>query len=260
METRQSDQFFEDKNTANHGEEAPKPILTISAIAFDFDFVTFDQSKSRADEIRVLFPKNKKPPRNSKEGKPGGFGLPTGQLESKESMLRAVERETRDETGCSVKRIIGKIFVVNKLLKIPRETNPENLPNHLNYDIVPNEIHIFLVEASDVLSKVREVDEIDGSVEPWTSLRQVFKLPFAQDRNGGNKNVNGIYFSHLKRLYGAIESMVYFPEELIDGETIKQWLKPNRRYLISAMADLQKEGLLDRLLPPEELQEEEVSA
>ena len=234
METRRSDQFLEENvSIVNH------PILTISAIALDFDFVTSNPSKSRADEIRILLVKNKKPPRKSKEGKPGGFGLPTGQLESKENMLEAVKRETRDESGCSVKRIIGKLFVVNKRLVI--DDSP-----------VPNEIHVFLIEASEPLSRIREIDEIDGSIEPWVPLRQVFEMPFAQDKGGGNKNPNGIYFSHLRRLYNTVESMVFSPEDLIGGEAVRQWLKPNRRHLMGAMADLEKDGLLKDFLPPDE--------
>ena len=140
METEQTEQIFEETTT----EETRKLILTISTIAFDFDFVTSDPSRSRADEIKVLLVKNKKPSRKSKEGKPGGFGLPTGQVESREAILHAVERETEDESGCSVKKIIGKLFVIKKTLKIPGKENPENLPNHLNYESVPNEIHVFL--------------------------------------------------------------------------------------------------------------------
>ena len=211
-----------------------KTIFTVSAIAFDFDFVTSDPSKSRADEIKILLPKNKKPPKRSKEGKPPGFGLPTGQLESKEAMLHALKRETEDETGCQVTKIIGKLFVVNKHLKIDGNS-------------VPNEIHVFLVEASDTLHKVREVEEIDASAEPWIPIRKAFEMPFAQDRYGGSKNPNGIYFSHLRRLYNAIESMVYNPEELLEGEAVKKWLEPNRRALFLAMADLKKDGLLEKI-------------
>jgi hypothetical protein len=233
METGQPSQFFEENiNTAI------KPILTISAVALDFDFVTSDPSKSRADEIKVLIVKNKKPRRNSKEGKPGGFGLPTGQLESKEAMLHAVERETEDESGCSVKRIVGKMFVINKLLKI--DDNP-----------VPNEIHVFLIEASEAMNRIREIDEIDGSVEPWVPLRQVFEMPMAQDKNGGSRNTSGIYFSHLQRLYRAMEDMVFSPEDLIEGETVKLWLEPNRGFLVGAMVDLEEAGLLKRFLPDE---------
>lgn len=235
----QSDQFLDDKSIVANEGEVPKLILTVSTIALDFDFVTSGPPKSRADEIRILLVKNKKPSRKSKEGKPGGFGLPTGQLESKESMLMAVKRETEDESGCSVKKIIGKLFVVNKNLTVDGKP-------------VPNEIHVFLVEASDVLSRVREIEEIDGSVEPWILLRQVFEMPTAQDKNGGNRNPNGIYYMHLKRLYRAIEDMTFYPEELIEGEAVKLWLEPNRRHLVAAMADLEKDGLLDRFAPPNE--------
>ena len=72
-------------------------------------------------------------------------------------------------------------------------------------------------------------------------------MPFAQDRYGGSKNPNGIYFSHLRRLYNAIESMVYNPEELLEGEAVKKWLEPNRRALFLAMADLKKDGLLEKI-------------
>lgn len=224
-------------------EKKDPTIFTVSAVAFDFYF----------DEPRVLLVKNKKPPRKSMEGKPGGVGLPTGQLESKETMLHAVERETEDESGCSVSEIIGKLFVVKKTLKVFRKNNPENLPSHLNYDLVPNEIHVFLVEATDSLGKVREIDEIDSSFEPWVPLREVFKMPLAQNKSGSDRNPNGIYFSHLQRLYRAIESMVYNPEEeLVDGVAIKQWLEPNRHLLKSAMVDIQKAGLLKRFLPDED--------
>jgi ADP-ribose pyrophosphatase YjhB (NUDIX family) len=232
--TPETEQFLEENATVVH-----QPIFTISAIALDFDFVTSDPAKSRADEIRVLIVKNKKPPKKSKEGKPGGFGIPTGQLESKENMLEAVKRETRDESGCSVKKIIAKLFVIHKRLTI--DGNP-----------VPNEIHVFLVEASDVLSRVREVEEIDSSVEPWIPLRQVFEMPLAQDKSGGSRNTNGIYYSHLKRLYSAIESMVFYPEDLLEGEAVKEWLKPNRKSLKDAMADLERAGLLKKLLPQDE--------
>src|SRR3989344_6354959 len=174
METRRSDQFLEENVSIVN-----QPILTISAIALDFDFVTSNPSRSRADEIKVLLVKNKKPSRKSKEGKPGGFGLPTGQVESREAILHAVERETEDESGCSVKKIIGKLFVIKKTLKIPGKENPENLPNHLNYESVPNEIHVFLVEASEPLRRIREADKIAGSVEPWKPLREVFEMPLA---------------------------------------------------------------------------------
>ena len=242
-------------------EEKAPTIFTISAIAFDFDFVSSDPSKSRADEIKVLLVKNKKPPRNSNEGKPGGRGLPTGQLESKEDMLQALKRETRDESGCTVKKIVGKLFVVKKTLKIPKKENPEKLPSHLNYDAIPNEIHVFLVEASEAMSRIREVDEIDGSVEPWVPLREVFEMPLAQSKNSASKNPDGIYFSHRQRLYRAIDSMIYGPEELIDGPAVKEWLRPNRQDIFSAMSDLAKDGLLSDFLPPdEENTEEEIPA
>jgi len=128
METLQSGQFFEESvNVAN------KPILTVSAIAFDFDFTTSNPSRSRADEIKVLLVKNKKPPKRSKEGKPPGIGIPTGQFESKEAALSAAERELEDETGCQMRRSVGKLFVMHKRLKI-------------DGDFVSNEIHVFLVE------------------------------------------------------------------------------------------------------------------
>lgn len=225
MDTRQDSSL---PFTFSSAEIAQKIITTVSAIAFDFDF----------NEPRVLLVKNKKPPRKSKEGKPGGVGLPTGQLESKEDMIEALKRETRDESGCSVKKVIGKFFLVNKLIKT-------------DDGFVPNEIHVFLVEASDSLSKVREIEEIDASFEPWVPIKQAFEMSLAQNRGGSDRNANGIYFSHLQRLYRAIECMVFYPEELEDGEAIKKWLEPNRHLLKSAMVDIEKAGLLKRFLPPE---------
>lgn len=242
METVQSDKFFEDKSPTDTKEEAPKLILTASVISFDFDFITSDPTKSRADEIKVLLVKNKKPPKRSKEGKPPGIGVPTGQFESKETAPSAAEREMEDETGCVMRKIIGKLFVVHKLVKV--DGNP-----------APNEIHVFLVEASEAINKVKEIDEIDASFEPWVPLRQAFEMPKAQDKNGGNKNPNGIYFQHLKRLHRAIYSMVYDVEDLIDGKAASKWLEPNRRSLINAMVDLQRDGLLDEFLPKDDPEE-----
>ena len=41
--------------------------------------------------------------------------------------------------------------------------------------------------------------------------------------------------------------MVYNPEELLEGEAVKKWLEPNRRALFLAMADLKKDGLLEKI-------------
>lgn len=240
METENPDQLFEFVDGAE--KEHPKIIFTASAIAFDFDYVTDDPLKSRADEIRVLLVKNKKPPKNSKEGKPPGIGVPTGQFESKEAALSAAKRELEDETGCLMRRAVGKLFVVHKRL---REDG----------GFTPNEIHVFLVEASEPMRKVREVEEIDASFEPWVPLRQVFEMPLAQDKGCSKKNPDGMYFSHRQRLYRAIDSMVYEPENLIDGGAAEQWLKPNRKALISAMVDLKNAGLLKEFLPKDDLEE-----
>jgi len=224
METNPN-QFLKDtEDTTN------KLILSVSAIAFDFDFVTSDPSKSRADEIRVLLIKNNKPTRKSKEGKPGGIGLPTGQLESKEAMLDALKRETRNESGYPVKTVVGKLFVVSK--------------PHVN-----NEIHVFLVETQDNQEGVRERDEIDVGFEPWVSLRAAFQLPLAQNRDGNGRNPDGMYFSHRQRLFRAIESMILFPEKLIDGGVIEAWLVPKHEVLNKAMTDLENAGLLKDFIP-----------
>jgi len=228
METSQTDQFLDLPNPKTVTEKDPT-IFTVSVIAFNFDL----------DEIRVLLVKNKKQPRKSKERKPPGYGLPTGQLDQNEKMDHAFERETEQESGYKVTRVVGKLFLVNKILRT-------------DDGFIPNEIHVFLVETNDCPMKVVEIDEIDASVDPWIPLRQVFQMPMAQDRNGGNRNPDGIYYMHLKRLYRAIESMIYSPEDLIDEEAIQKWLEPNRRALYRVMADLAKEGLLDRFLPPKE--------
>ena len=121
--TPQTEQFLEENATIVH-----QPIFTASVVALDFDLVTSAPSKSRADEIKVLLVKNKKPPKKSKEGKPPGIGVPTGQFESKETALSAAEREMEDETGCLMRRVVGKLFIVHKRLRI-------------DGNIVPNEIH-----------------------------------------------------------------------------------------------------------------------
>lgn len=205
-----------------------KLLLSVSAVSFNFDFVTHDPNTSRADEIKVLLPKNKKPPKGSKDGKPPGRGLPTGQLESKEEMISAVKRETRDETGYPVKQVVGKAFIIYK-------------------HWVPNEIHVFVVENNDYSIGVREKEEIDHAVDPWHSLREIFSLPPAQGKYGGGKNPNGIYFSHRKRLFRVIETMLRHPKDLLDGDKIAQWVKPYRPSLLAAMSDLEEAGLLDEL-------------
>src|SRR3989344_1627966 len=215
-------------NDQDENVSPKKLIVSVSAIALNFDLVSSDPNLSRADEIRVLLPKNKKPPRGSKEGKPPGFGIPTGQTESKETIESTVERETKDETGYPVTRIIGKAFVIHK-------------------HWIPNEMHIFVVENSDYSVGVREKEEIDWTVEPWHILREVFSMPHAQDKFGGNKNPNGIFYTHRQRLFRVIETMLRHPQDLIDGDKIAQWVKPYRKDLLSAMEDLQSAGLLDEL-------------
>ncbi len=226
----QTAEFFEE----NIGQEETldPTIITVSALAFDFDLTGTDPSKW-ADEIKMLIVKKRKPPKKACSTQPGGYGLPTGQLESKEDLFEALKRETRQESGCSVTQIISNLFVVRKTLKIDRKS-------------VPNNLHVFLITASEPLGKVIETEEIDNSVECWIPLRQVFEMPVAQDKYGANRNPDGIFYSHRQRIYRAIVSMVFYPEELTDGEAIKKWLSPNRKYLKGAMTQLQKEGLLQQ--------------
>lgn len=237
-------------------EISQKRIITVSAVAFDFDGTGSDPARW-ADEIKVLVVKNKKPPRKSKEGKPGGRGLPTGQVDQGENIKSALGREVWQESGYKVKKFVGELFVVNKLLRIEEE-------------VVPNDIHVFLTEIYDLGGKVTEIDEIDASIDPWTSLREIFEMPLAQNREGGNKNPDGIYYSHRQRLYWAIDYMFYGPnpdlkqvkEKRIvytetDGEAIAKWMTDERcRYLKTAMAELQRAGLLNEYLPKEDDTEE----
>lgn len=236
-------------------EVMQKRIITVSAVAFNFDGTGNDPTKW-ADEINVLVVKNKKPPKKSKEGKPGGRGLPTGQVDQNENIKGALSREVRQESGFRVKQFVGELFIVNKMLRIPKET-PDNLHGHLNYDLVPNDIHVFLTEIYDLAGKVTEIDEIDASIDPWTSLREIFEMPLAQNREGGDKNPDGIYYGHRKRLYEAIYGMVFEPESFIGGEAVAKWMTDEkRRYLKNAMAELQVAGLLNEYLPKEDSAEE----
>lgn len=210
-------------------DETPKKlIVSVSAISLNFDYVSSDPDKKRSEEIRVLLPRNKKPPKGSEERKPAGFGNPTGQVDQNETKTRAVERETEAETGYSVRQIIGEAFIVEK-------------------PWVPNIIHVFIIESRDFPGPVKEKDEIDFTIDPWHTLKEVFTMPAAQDKYGSNRNPYGIYYSHKQRLFRAIETMIYHPEDLIDGDKIAAWLKPNRRALIAAMAELHAEGYLDEL-------------
>ena len=194
-----------------------KLILTAGVVAFDFTFA----ENAPTDEIKVLFVKNKK-----SHDKPGGRGLPKGQVDQKEDIQHAAGRETRDESGYPVIRYIGKLTVIPK-------------------PWIPNEIHLFLVEPSDVCLGTREKDEIDYSVDPWLSLREIFTMPLAQARDGSDKNPNGIYFSDRKRLFDVIYRMLFRSDLLVDGDKISGWLTPvNRRLLGKAMETLEKEGLL----------------
>lgn len=218
------------ENDGELKEELEPVTLSVSALALNFDFTTSDPNLSRADEIRVPFIQNKKPSRKSGEGKPGGRGFPTGQVDQGESLERALERETRQESGYSIRQVVGKLFIVNKVVGEER---------------IKNDMHIFLVDLHDLAEKVTETEEIDASVEPWISLRDAFQMPLAQDRDGGNKNPAGMYFSHRQRLFRALETMLRHPQDLIDGDRIRKWLEPNRKYLVAAMADLEASGLLD---------------
>lgn len=199
-----------------------KLIVSVSAVAFNFDFVSSDPNLSRSDEIRVLLPKNRK---IKKDSKPPGFGLPTGQTEDKETVEYAVQRENKNETGYPVMEIIGKAFIIPK-------------------PWVPNEIHVFLVETSDLSIGVREKEEIDCTIEPWHTLREIFSMPAAQDKFGGNRNPDGIFYSHRMRLFRFLETMLKHPQDLIDGDKIARWVKPYRKDLLSAMEDLENNGLL----------------
>lgn len=234
-------------STFSSTEIEQKRITTVSAIAFDFDGTGNDPTRW-VDEIKVLVVKNKKPPKKSKEGKPGGRGLPTGQVDQNEDIKGALAREVWQESGYKVKLFVGELFIVKKLLRIEEE-------------IIPNDIHIFLTEIYDLGGKVTETDEIDASVDPWISLREIFEMPLAQNREGGGKNPDGIYYSHRKRLYQAIESLVFEPESFIDGEAVTKWMTDEkRRYLKTAMADLENAGFLKDYLPPPELSEETLEA
>ena len=58
--------------------DTSKYTQTVLAIALDFDLVTNDPMKSRADEIKLLTIKNRKQAKKNKEKQPPGVGCPAG--------------------------------------------------------------------------------------------------------------------------------------------------------------------------------------
>ena len=211
---------------------------SVSAIAIDFDRVTNDPDKSRADEIRVLTIKNKKQPKHSKERKPPGIAVPTGGEESGETLIRAVVRETVGESGYTAGKVFGELFCEHK--------------NH-----VRNNVHVFLVEAdSTYVVPVKERDEVDQSYDNWITLREFFQLPYAIAKDGTPLDPNGIYYAHVRRLVKALNSLIFadcndpnLPPDMKEAiERLPQkafaWTKEHAEDLLSAMEDLLKDDLI----------------
>jgi hypothetical protein len=198
--------------------------LTASALTLNFDLVSDDP----AGEIKVLLVKN----RPGKE-KPGGWGFPTGQVESCESLTKTLERETKNESGFSVREILGKLFVITK----PR---------------IMNRIHLFLVEITDLSIGIIEKDEIENSGEPFKSLREILQMLTAVSADGSVRNPNGIYHSHVERLLEALNKLLFSPEELEDPGGVAPWVNEHRDELTAALESLDKEGLLTKMTEEEE--------
>ena len=206
---------------------------TASTIALDFDYTTTAPEKSRADEIRILTIKNKKPPKGSKEQKPPGIGFPTGGYEgwdgngSGETGESASKRETVGESGYSVQRVLGKLF-----------------PQHRNH--IKNTVNMFLAEVdSSYVVKVRESDEVDVNYNNWITLRELFSLPYAIAKDGTPKNPNGIYFGHVKRFVDALNMMLFLSKFAHDiPAPARAWVDKHYDDLFSAISDLKRDGLI----------------
>ncbi|KKT80734.1 MAG: hypothetical protein UW79_C0036G0007 [Candidatus Yanofskybacteria bacterium GW2011_GWA2_44_9] len=145
--TQRDPEPFLDEN----GELIP-PSETVSVLSINFDSVTSNPDKSRADEIMLLTVKNKKQPPKSREKKPPGIGLPGGGVESKESLKHAADRESDGEAGYKLLKIYGEVFTDHR--------------THIN-----NVVRIFLAEPSDLQTSIRESDEVDPNWKNWVSLR-----------------------------------------------------------------------------------------
>lgn len=225
-------------------------LLTVSAIVIDFDGVDINnKDESPADKTMILKVRNQPPKKDSKEQKPSGQGWPTGQVESLEEVAYALRREVSGETGHRIMRIVDLIRVYKKTIKDVNDQPKENL------------IFLYLAEVDGYNGKVVERDEIDASMEPWMSLREVFTTPFAQDRQFRNRNPYGLYFSHVKRLLDTLRYLLITPEDELP-ETLASWLKEDRHdeILRRAMEDMRNDGTLERFYrrayPGEEVRQE----
>ncbi len=213
-------------------DEGVKTTHTIMAIAIDFDQVTSDPGKSRANEIRFLTVKNLKPSRKSKEQKPGGVGCVAGGVEggfgeskTAETLEHAALREVADESGYRVVKQFGELFQEEK-----RQ--------------VRNIIHVHLVEVdSGYVGKVRETDEVDRNWDNWISLRQFFEMPYAAARDGTQINPDGVYFSHVRRFVKALNKLLIFDIEDLP-KTALPWVEEHGSDLSSAINDLLDDGLI----------------
>ena len=220
------------RNEQANGEHLEKEISEYSqsvlGIAIDFDHVTTDPTKSRADEVRLLTINNKKQPKNSKDRKPQGVGCPTGGVESGENHKDAVLRETLDESGYGAGgKVLGEIYY-----------------EHIHR--ISNTVHVFLLEVDSLYVVLpRERDEVDITWDNWITLRQALSMPYAIAKDGTPKNPNGIYYGHVRRLIKALNILFLTPENLPeDAKNAVAWIDEHHQDLASAMKDLRKDGLV----------------
>jgi 8-oxo-dGTP pyrophosphatase MutT (NUDIX family) len=153
----------------------------------------------------------------------GGWGLPTGGVEFNETPERALVRETENESGYPVTRIVG---LLGEYPKGPRHT-----------------LLLYLVEVEDFPQAIKEREEIETA--KFIPIREILGMPYAT-----SKRNNGIYLSTVSRLIDALEVLAATnPEELEDGSAeaaFRPWLCENQERLRAVVEELEREGLLKR--------------
>ena len=93
----------------------------------------------------------------------GTYGLPAGQIEDKETLEEAIVRETREETGLTVKnlRVVGKYFA-----KLKRKKGVE-----------PMDMIAFFTE--DFVGELRGEPEVTEPV--WVDVKRLDKYNLVQN-------------------------------------------------------------------------------
>lgn len=178
--------------------------------------------KNLGDKKKKGFAQNS---REGREGKPLGYGLPTGGVEKCESLEAAIKRECKDESGFDLRRIFCKFAEYHK---------PQ----------IKNVVHAFFIEVDDLQGPVKEKEEIDNKDHPprWVSIEEMLAMPGTAE-----SAPNSLYDSHLQRTLDFLEVVVDTkPENIakIPDAQLKKWLTRYAPLVQRKMAELVAKGAL----------------